>query len=49
MALKVIYYAEYNLDRKINAQYLSREEQIQNTEFTDKVVTRDVVTEHSAK
>jgi len=49
MASKDFYYAEYTLDQKINAQYISREEQIQNTEFIDKVATRNFGTEHSAK
>ena len=49
MALKDIYYVEYILDPKINAQYLSRGKQIQNTEFIDKFATRYVGTEHSAK
>jgi hypothetical protein len=45
MALKDIYYAENILDPKINAQYPSRGQKIQNTEFID----RNVGTEHSAK
>jgi hypothetical protein len=49
VVLKDIYCAVYILDQKINAQYLSREEQVQTTEFLDKVVTRNVGFEHLAK
>jgi hypothetical protein len=49
MVLKDIYYAADILDPKINAQYLSREEHVQNTEFIDKFATINVDTEHSAK
>jgi hypothetical protein len=49
IVLKDIYYAADILDPKINAQYLSREEQVQNTEFIDKVATINVGIEHSAK
>jgi hypothetical protein len=49
MTLKDIYYEAYILDPKINHQYLSKDEQTQNTEFIDKVAKRNVGTEHSAK
>jgi hypothetical protein len=47
MALKDIHYAAHILDPKFNRECLSRSEQIQGTEFMDKVATRKCGTEHS--
>jgi hypothetical protein len=49
IALKHIYYAAHVLDPKFNGECLSRDEQIQGTEFIDKVATRKFGAEHLAE
>jgi hypothetical protein len=49
MALKHIHYAAHILDPKFKGECLSKDEQIQGTEFIDKVATRKFGTEHSAE
>jgi hypothetical protein len=49
MALKHIHYAAHILDPKFNGECLSRDEQIQGTEFIDKLATGKFGTEHSAE